>query len=170
MSIKRCVSVSVVVCLYNQIDGVDTVSITRFLLVCASGFFLLLYNHINEIDRVSHLSVKRCVSVSLVQLHCGNNTWTDIATNRLNWPRDWFCENTLYLRYWISQHVRIVATITKKSHVRETKNLLTDVDSNTNTKQIQLIGQNLSKKYFFCAVFKPETTSFPYFSPRIPQI
>ena len=50
---------------------------------------------------------------------------------------------------------------------------------NTNTKKILLSTAKFAQKLFFCAailhpllikVFEPETTSFHYFSPRIPNL
>ena len=39
-----------------------------------------------------------------------------------------------------------------KSRIRETKHLLTDAESSTDTKIILLVRQNLSKNFFFCAL------------------
>ena len=69
----------------------------------------------------------------------------------------------------------MVGQFKKKSGIRETKNLSTNVDISTYTKKIQLVRQIYQKKTFFCGnltpflakVFKSETTSFYYFSPRI---
>ena len=60
----------------------------------------------------------------------------------------------------------------KKSRKQETKHLSTDEDSSTTTKKILFVKQNSP---FFCLailyplsakVFKSETTSFHYFSPK----
>ena len=54
----------------------------------------------------------------------------------------------------------------KKKRLWETKNLSTDADSSTDTKQILLVRQNLSKNYFFwpgdiksCEQFKTDNES-----------
>ena len=56
MSHKRCVSVLVVVCLYDQVD---------------------------EVDMGSPMSLKRCVSVSVVELHRGGSAANGAVTVNL---------------------------------------------------------------------------------------
>ena len=62
----------------------------------------------------------------------------------------------------------------KKSCIPETKNLSTNPDRSTNTKKILLVRQNLTKKNTFFErrfyTLWAETTSYLYFSPRIPKI
>ena len=75
------------------------------------------------------------------------------------------------------QIYQLSKTNLKKSLIRETKNLLTDADSSHNTKKNPAFKAQFAKKLtFFCAailhplwakVFKPETTPFHYFSPKI---
>ena len=58
MSIKRCISVSLAVCLYDQINEVETVSIKR----CVSvSVVVCLYDQIDEVASV-HSEV--CISIS----------------------------------------------------------------------------------------------------------
>ena len=67
----------------------------------------------------------------------------------------------------------------KKSRIRETKHLSTDADSSTDAIGRLDQGKISKKKTFFCAaildhfqtkMFKCQTTSFHYFSPRIPNL
>ena len=75
----------------------------------------------------------------------------------------------LWLLHWLAQVCNTPGCTTnivvikggfqkKKSRIRETKHLSTGADSSTDTKKILL------------KVVKSETTSFHYFSPRIPKI
>ena len=67
----------------------------------------------------------------------------------------------------------------KKSCIRETKHLSTDADSNTDAIGGWTKAKSAKKKKKNCAaildhfqtkMFKYETTSFHYFSPRIPNL
>ena len=73
-------------------------------------------------------------------------------------------------KFTTTQNITLKLLKLKKKRIRETKHLLIDAESSTDTKKILLIRQNLSKIIFnFCAeifhplwaeVFKYETTSF----------
>ena len=57
MSLKRCVSASVVKCLYNKIDKVDVVSPMSLKICVSVSVVVYLYKQADDVDRVSPISL-----------------------------------------------------------------------------------------------------------------